>query len=54
MKMKCKGKICKIVQTYNPQNKAYVKMKVTDKGAKILNVKERNPKKPFKGVKIMK
>jgi len=46
--MKRKGSV---YQAYNDKNKAYVKYKITEKGSKIMNVKERNPKKPFKNIK---
>ena len=38
-------------QSYNKKTKAWVKYDVTNKGTKILNVKQKEPKKPFKGVK---
>jgi len=40
-----------IQQVYNKKTKAWVKMKITGKGSKILDVKQRNPTKPFKGIK---
>ncbi len=43
-----------IYQSYNKRNKAYVKYKKKKGRCKIMNVKERNPGKPFKGVKIKK
>jgi len=41
-----------IYQAFNRRNKAWVKYKFTKKGWKPLNVKQVNPRKPFKGVKI--
>ena len=46
-----------ILQSYNKRNNAWVKYKFIKgkKGGrtiKVLNVKQRNPKVPFKGVKI--
>lgn len=38
-------------QTYNPRIKAWVKGKTTKDGATITDVKQKEPKKPFKGVK---
>lgn len=44
-----------IRQTFNPKIGAWVKYEMTDKGAKWLDVKEKNPKEPFKNVvKAMK
>lgn len=41
------------VQVYNKRSGAYVKMKKMPSGRmKILNVKQQDPKKPFKGVPI--
>lgn len=42
----------KIYQAYNSKTKAWVKYCFGKKGAKVLNVKEREPKKPFKGIPI--
>jgi hypothetical protein len=39
-----------IYQAYNKRNKAWVKYELYGGKSKILNVKERDPKKPFKGV----
>lgn len=39
-----------IKQVYNKQNKSWVKVRITGRGSKILDVKERNSKVPFKGV----
>jgi len=39
-----------IKQSYNKRIKAWVKYKVTKKGAKITGVKQTNPTKPFKGI----
>jgi len=39
-----------IYQAYNKRINAWVKYKFGKKGYKTLNVKEREPKKPFKGV----
>ena len=42
-------------QSYNPKTKAYVKFKKMKSGkTTIVNVKQTNPMKPFKGVKIKK
>ena len=41
-----------IFQTYNKKTKAWVKMKRCSTGkTKILDVKQKEPMKPFKGVK---
>ena len=42
------------MQSFNKRNKAFVKFKVTGKKVKILDVKQRKPGIPFKGVKILK
>jgi len=43
----------KIYQTFNKKTDCWVKYKVVKgKGSKILNVKQREPTKPFKKVKI--
>lgn len=39
-----------IEQKFNRVTKRWVKFKVTSKGSKILDVKQRNPTKPFKGI----
>jgi len=39
-----------IFQAFNRRNKAWVKFKLSKKGFKVLDVKQRNPKVPFKGV----
>ena len=39
-----------VYQAYNKRNKAWVKYKIGKGGYKILNVKQANPSKPFKGV----
>jgi len=40
-------------QTYNKKNKAYVMYEKKPTGkCKILNVKQKEPSKPFKGIKI--
>ena len=40
-------------QAYNKRNKAYVKYEFTkDLGFRVLDVKQKNPSKPFKGIKI--
>ena len=39
-----------IIQKFNKRIGAYVKIKITSKGSKILDVKQKNPKVPFKGV----
>ncbi len=43
-----------ILQTFNKKTKAWVKFKFTKKGVKFLDVKQRNPTKPFKGIKKVK
>ena len=44
-----------IFQKFNKRNNAWVKMKKMKNGKlKIINVKERMPKKKFAGVKVMK
>lgn len=37
-------------QAYNPKTKAWVKYEKYDGKTKILNVKQKEPGKPFKGV----
>lgn len=45
----------KTYQTYNKKTKAYVKIKKMKNGkTKIVNVKQKNPKKPFSGVPVKK
>jgi len=39
-----------IYQAYNGRIKAWVKYHFTKKGVEILDVKQREPQKPFKGV----
>jgi len=39
-----------IYQAYNSRNKAWVKYKLSSKGFKTLDVKQREPRKPFKGI----
>lgn len=39
-----------IYQAYNKRTKAWVKYKFTKNGIKWLDVKQREPQKPFKGV----
>ena len=41
-----------IYQAYNKRSKAWVKYKFTKQGFKALDVKQREPSKPFKNVKI--
>lgn len=43
-----------ILQAFNKKTKAWVKIKFTKKGTKFLDVKQRNPTKPFKGIKKVK
>ncbi len=43
-----------IKQVFNKKTKAWVKIKFTKKGVKFLDVKQRNPTKPFKGIKKLK
>lgn len=43
---------CKVYQSFNPRNKAWVKYSFSKKtGFKALDVKQKNPRVPFKGVK---
>lgn len=42
----------KIKQAYNPKSKAWVKYCFDKDGFKVLDVKQKNPKAPFKGIKI--
>ncbi len=39
-----------IIQKFNKRNNAWVKIKITSKGSKILDVKQKKPKIPFKGI----
>jgi len=39
-----------IFQAFNKRSNAWVKYKVTAKGSKICDVKQRNPRVPFKGI----
>ena len=39
-----------IYQAFNKRTKAWVKYEFTKKGWKVLDVKQREPTKPFKGV----
>lgn len=39
-----------IAQFYNKKTKRWVKYRYDSKGSKILNVKQVEPKRPFKGV----
>ncbi len=41
-------------QKLNKKTQAFVKFKSTSKGSKIVDVKQRNPKIPFKGIPIKK
>ena len=41
-----------VFQSFNPRTDAWVKYKVEGGRSKILNVKQKDPAKPFKGVKI--
>jgi len=41
-----------IYQAFNGRNKAWTKYTFTSKGWRVLDVKQRNPKVPFKGVPI--
>ncbi len=43
-----------ILQTFNKRTKAWVKIKFTKDGTKFLDVKQRNPRIPFKGIKKVK
>lgn len=43
-----------ILQKFNKKTKAWVKFKITSKGVKFLDVKQRNPTKPFKNIKKSK
>jgi hypothetical protein len=39
-------------QTFNKKTGAYVKYKLTNKGVKFTDVKQKEPKKPFKNIPI--
>lgn len=39
-------------QAFNPRNKAWVKYEFGKKGFKVIDVKQKMPMVPFKGVKI--
>lgn len=39
-----------VYQAYNKRNNAWVKYEFSGKGWKVLDVKQREPKKPFKGI----
>lgn len=39
-----------VYQAYNGKINAWVKYHFTKKGSKMINVKQREPEKPFKGV----
>jgi hypothetical protein len=39
-----------IYQAFNKRNKAWVKYEFSKSGFKALDVKQREPKKPFKGI----
>lgn len=41
----------KVYQKYNKRNKSWIKIKKEKDGVKIINVKQKEPRKPFKGVK---
>lgn len=41
-----------IYQAYNPKNNAWVKYHFGKQGFKVTDVKQHNPKVPFKGVPI--
>lgn len=43
-----------ILQKFNKRTKAWVKIKFTKQGVRFLDVKQRNPTKPFKGIKKAK
>lgn len=43
-----------IEQVFNKRTGAWVKFKVTAKGSKILDVKEKNPRIKFKGIPVKK
>lgn len=43
-----------IRQSYNSKTKAYVKYEIGKQGFKVLDVKQRNPRKPFKNVPVKK
>lgn len=41
-----------IYQAFNPRSKAFVKYEFSKQGIKFIDVKQREPSKPFKGIKI--
>ena len=41
-----------IRQAYNGRTKRYVKYQVDEKGWRVKDVKQKDPKKPFKGIPI--
>ena len=41
-----------IKQSFNKKTGAWVKFKITAKGSKILDVKQKNPKEKFKGIPV--
>ena len=41
-----------IYQAFNPRSKAFVKYEFSKQGFKVIDVKQREPSKPFKGIKI--
>lgn len=41
-----------LFQAYNPKINAWVKYHFTNDGFKVVDVKQREPKEPFKGTKI--
>jgi len=43
-----------IYQSFNKKTDRWVKYEFTSKGIKILDVKQRMPRVPFKGIKIKK
>lgn len=43
-----------VLQKFNKRTKAWVKFKFTKKGVRFLDVKQRNPRIPFKGIKKAK
>ena len=42
----------KIYQVFNAHKGAYIKIKQTNKGSQIMNVKQKEPAKPFKGIPV--
>ena len=43
-----------VLQKFNKRTNAWVKFKIVGGKSRIINVKERNPAVPFKGIKRMK